>query len=123
MLKQTKILLWRLIAVFALLVGLVGVLLPVMPTVPFILLAAWAGGHGWPELEQYLLSHAHFGQPIRDWRERGAISRRAKWLATVMMSGSLLMIWLTPLLVWVKLGLTVTISCVLIWMWSRPEAR
>lgn len=125
MLKQTKILLWRLIAVFALLLGLIGVILPVMPTVPFILLAAWAGGNGWPQLERYLLDHAHFGQPIRNWRERGAVSRRAKLLATVTMSCSLLLIWLAPwqMPLWIRPAISMVMCVVLVWLWSRPESE
>lgn len=123
MLSQTKILIWRFIGLTALLLGMVGLFLPVVPTVPFILLAAWAGNKGWPDLEEYLLSHKHFGPPIRNWRESGAISRSAKSIATIMLCGSLTMIWLFPFHRGMQVSLTIIIVCVVIWMWTRPDAE
>lgn len=114
-------LLWRALAVLSLLLAVIGTALPVMPTVPFLLLAAWAAGKGWPRLETWLLDHAHFGPHIRAWRERGAVPRRAKWLATVMMSGSALMMQFTPLPLYVRIGVPAVMAAVAIWLWRRPE--
>ncbi len=57
MVQTLKTLLWRCLAVTALLLALIGVFLPVMPTVPFLLLAAWAASKGWPQLEIWLVDH------------------------------------------------------------------
>lgn len=114
-------LLWRGLALLSLALGLVGVVLPVMPTVPFLLLAAWAAGKGWPALERWMLDHAHFGPHIRRWRENGAVPRRAKWLATVMMAGSALMLVLSPLPQAVKIAVPTVMAVVAIWLWRRPE--
>ncbi|HPU51492.1 MAG TPA: DUF454 family protein, partial [Burkholderiaceae bacterium] len=48
--------LWRLLALLCVVLGLIGVILPGLPTVPFLLVAAWAGGRGWPRLEAWLLA-------------------------------------------------------------------
>jgi uncharacterized membrane protein YbaN (DUF454 family) len=114
-------LLWRALAVLGVLLALIGLVLPVMPTVPFLLVAAWAAGKGWPRLETWLLNHAHFGPHIRAWRERGAVPRRAKWLATIMMSGSAIMMSLTPLPLFIKIGVPAVMAAVAIWLWRRPE--
>ncbi|UWQ13415.1 YbaN family protein [Aliiroseovarius sp. M344] len=66
--------------------GLIGVILPVLPTTPFLLVAAFAFGKSSPKARAWLIDHAHFGPAIQDWEERGAISRRAKTLAVSMMS-------------------------------------
>lgn len=66
--------------------GLLGVVLPVLPTTPFLLVAAFAFGKGSPRARAWLIDHAHFGPSIREWEERGAISRRAKTLAVTMMA-------------------------------------
>ena len=50
-------LLWRTLALAALALGLLGVFVPGLPTVPFLLVAAWAGSRGWTWLEQWLLNH------------------------------------------------------------------
>jgi uncharacterized membrane protein YbaN (DUF454 family) len=114
-------LLWRALAVASLALGIVGAFLPVLPTVPFVLLAAWAGSRGWPELERWLLDHAHFGPPIRRWRDGGVVPRRAKWLATVMMAVSATGLAFTPLPQWVKIAVPVTMVTVAVWLWRRPE--
>ncbi|HEY9107684.1 MAG TPA: YbaN family protein [Roseateles sp.] len=114
-------LLWRALALFSLALAVAGVVLPVLPTVPFLILAAWAGGKGWPALETWLLNHAHFGPAIRRWRESGAVPRRAKWLATVMMSVSAVLLALSSALLPVKLAVPVLMAGVALWLWRRPE--
>jgi uncharacterized protein len=114
-------LLWRTLALVSLGLGLVGVVLPVLPTVPFLLLAAWAAGKGWPALEAWLLNHALFGPHIRGWRERGVVPRRAKWLASLMMAASAAMLALSPLHLAVKTAVPALMLAVAIWLWRRPE--
>lgn len=120
--RALRILLWRTLALVSLLLAVLGVFLPLLPTVPFVLLSAWAGGHGWPALETWLLEHARFGPPLRRWRERGAVPRRAKWAATLAMSASVAMLALTPQPLWLKLGVAATLAVVATWLWRRPES-
>ncbi len=65
--RLLSLLIWRTLAMLCLLLGLVGVFVPGLPTVPFMLLAAWAGSKGWPALETWLLNHPRHGPPIRRW--------------------------------------------------------
>jgi len=74
-------------------VGIVGAFLPVLPTTPFLLLAAWLFARSSPRLEEWLLSHRIFGPPLRDWRERGAINRKAKITACLLMAASYAVFW------------------------------
>ncbi|MEQ9395722.1 YbaN family protein [Haliea sp.] len=113
--------LWRWIAVTALLFAAVGVPLPIIPTVPFLLLAAWAASRGWPELEEWLLNHPEYGPHITAWREDGAISRRAKWLATAMLGGSTTVLWVSAAPTLLAAGITTGFVAVLTWLWWRPE--
>ncbi|MAM60967.1 YbaN family protein [Maritimibacter sp. UBA3975] len=75
----------------ALALGAIGVVVPGLPTTPFLLVAAFAFGKGSPRTRAWLIDHAHLGPPIRDWEERGAISRKAKVLAVSMMAALLLL--------------------------------
>ena len=112
---------WRLLASLAVLLGALGVALPGLPTVPFLLVAAWAGSHGWPELEQRLLDHPRYGPSILAWREQRAVPRRAKWAASVLIAISVTMLVVSPapeLLRWV---LPPFLLCATIWLWSRPD--
>lgn len=95
--------------------------LPVLPTVPFLIVAAWAGSRGWPRLEIWLLEHPRHGPAIRRWRDYGAVPRRAKWLASMMMVLSTVTLALSPVASWVKLAVPAMMAAVAIWLWRRPE--
>ena len=112
---------WRLLASLAVILGALGVALPGLPTVPFLLVAAWAASHGWPDLEERLLAHPTYGPSIRVWRERRAVPRRAKWMASALIAISVIMLLISPaptLLRWLLPPLLLGIT---IWLWSRPD--
>lgn len=115
------LILWRLLAVICVALGIIGAFLPVMPTVVFLLVAAWAAGKGWPQLEVWLLTHPRHGASIRAWRERGAVPRRAKWLASLMMGLSSVALVASPLALWWRIGLPLGMGCIALWLWTRPE--
>lgn len=114
-------LLWRLLAALALLLGLIGIVLPGLPTVPFLLVAAWAGGKGWPALEAWLLAHPKHGPTIRRWRDHGAVPRRAKWAASLMMLASAAILWVSGLPLAARVGIPLFMLAVALWLWRRPE--
>lgn len=72
--------------IFFVALGAVGAALPLLPTVPFLLLAVYCFARSNPEWERKILDHPHWGPQIADWRERKAISRRAKTLAITSMA-------------------------------------
>jgi len=81
--------LWTTLGIVAAALGLVGLALPVMPTVPFMIVAAFAFGRGSPRLRRWTIEHRTFGPPVRRWEEDGAISRRHKAYAAIGMAGSM----------------------------------
>lgn len=112
---------WRALALISLLLGLLGVLLPGLPTVPFVLLSAFAAGKGWPAFERWLLQHPRLGPPILAWRQHGVVPRRAKWLASCMMGLSLVVLWFSAAPLWLQGAVTVLLLLVAAWLWQRPE--
>ncbi len=112
---------WRPLAATCVALGATGVVVPGLPTTPFLLVAAWAASHGWPEMEQRLLAHPEYGPVIRRWRERRAVPRRAKWMATGLMLVSVISIAVAPVPVWLQWGLPPFLACVALWLWTRPE--
>ncbi|MCK7594042.1 YbaN family protein [Pseudomarimonas salicorniae] len=112
---------WIALAGLFLALGLIGVLLPGLPTTPFVLLAAWAAARGSPRLHGWLLRHPLFGPMISDWQRGGAVHRRAKWAASATMALCAgLMFWLAPR--WWMAGIgTALMAAVAGWLWLRPE--
>jgi uncharacterized membrane protein YbaN (DUF454 family) len=66
--------------------GIVGIFLPVLPTTPFVLLAAWCFARSNPALAERLYSHPRFGPLLTAWRDQRAIPRHAKICALTMLA-------------------------------------
>ncbi|MEM6579177.1 MAG: YbaN family protein [Pseudomonadota bacterium] len=79
---------WTVLGFVALGIGALGIILPVLPTTPFVILAAFAFAKGSPALEGRLRAHPVFGPMIRDWTAKGAIAARYKAIALAMMTGA-----------------------------------
>lgn len=116
-------LLWRSLVVIFVILGFIGALLPGMPTTVFLILAAWASSRGWPQMDNWLLNHPKYGSTLRDWRANGTVPRKAKWLATIMMSISAVLMLFTTAPVAVKVFTNTTMLVVCIWLWLRPEPQ
>ena len=78
--------LWLMLGLTSFGAGVVGAILPLLPATPFLLLATFAFARSSPRLHDRLLAHPHFGPVIDDWRRFGAINRRAKIAAVVVMA-------------------------------------
>lgn len=114
---------WWLLAYVALALGLVGIVLPGLPTVPFVLLSAYAAARGSRRLHERLLADPRFGPMIRDWQAQGAVSRRAKWLATGTMALAAVLMFVTAPRAWMAGIGTAIMAVVATWLWLRPEPR
>lgn len=103
--------------------GVVGVFLPLLPTTPFLLLAVACFTRSSPRLEAWLMNHPRFGPPLRDWREKGAIPRRAKILAVSMMAGSYgIFVFTTAPPLWRALLVLAVLAGSSIFIVTRPDS-
>ncbi|TKD51818.1 YbaN family protein [Sphingomonas baiyangensis] len=113
--------LFNLAGALAVTLGVIGAFLPLLPTVPFLILAAFCFARGSPRFEAWLLAHPRFGPPVRDWRASGAISRHGKRAATIGMAASSAIGLVALPLPWNLLPLAACVASG-IWIWRRPEA-
>ncbi len=101
--------------------GALGAVLPLLPTTPFLLVAAACFSRSFPQLETWLLEHPRLGPPLRDWRRSGAISGRAKAMAV-----SAMVVSYATFLVMTEAGLApqllvgLVLSCCSTFILSRP---
>ena len=72
----------------ALVIGFIGMALPLLPTVVFWIFAAFCFSRSNPKVERWLVEHPKVGPHILAWRDRGAISRKGKIAATLALIGS-----------------------------------
>lgn len=101
-------------------IGALGLFLPLLPTVPFALLAAFFFSRASQRLEEWLLSHWLFGSSIRAWRESGSISAVAKRSAYAAFAASALIGFLLLPMPWGFFPLAVAgAGCA--WIYTRPE--
>ncbi|PTR12331.1 MULTISPECIES: YbaN family protein [unclassified Novosphingobium] len=112
--------LWTAAGLFFVGLGTVGAFLPLLPTVPFLLLAVFCFARGNPAWEQRLLDHPKWGPPLREWRTRRAIPRRAKKAALATMALSVGITAFTAGWPWVLIPAAVMVLSGT-WIWTRAE--
>ena len=109
-----------LIGFISLSLGLLGVLLPLVPTTPFILLAAFAFADSSEKMHQWLLDHNVFGPLIDDWRRYGSVRRSAKIATVISIIAILAISWWLDVPLWIIAVQALILSAVLAYILSRP---
>jgi uncharacterized membrane protein YbaN (DUF454 family) len=104
----------------ALLLGGIGIVLPLLPTVPFVILAAFCFARSSPRLEAWLLDHPHFGHHIGNWRAKGAITRKGKQAALAAFAVSAIVGLIFSPMPWTLIPLAAALIGGT-WIWRRPE--
>ena len=111
-----------LIGVTATLLAVAGLLLPLVPATPFVLLAAWAFYHSSKTMHRWILNLPFFGPALREWETRGAIRLRVKLFATALLIGmSVYPLGFLDFTLWLKASAGVAVIAVLVFIWTRPS--
>lgn len=111
---------WKLSGVVFVGLGVVGVIFPLLPTTPFLLLAAFCFDRGSPAMHKWLINHAHLGPVIKSWNDHGAVPISAKIIAIVFMSGALIGGIYLQLSLWVLVLQAVIFTAVAVFLITRP---
>ena len=101
--------------------GVVGMVLPLLPTVPFLLLAAVCFARSSDTAHDWLMNHPRLGPPIADWRAHGAIRRPVKRLAVAMICASFLIPFLLGSAPWVMATQACALVAVAAFILTRPD--
>ncbi len=101
--------------------GTIGIVVPLLPTVPFILLAAYCFARSSDRLHHWLMTHPWFSQGLNDWQNKRSINKKLKRKAMIMTTLSFVVsIAIVPLL-WVQIMLVCMLCVLLLFMWQIPE--
>lgn len=102
--------------------GFVGVFVPLLPTVPLMILAAFCFARSSPRLHRWLATHPVYGPHIRDWRDHGAIHPNGKKIATMSIAAAFLisvLLGVRPAILAVQ---ALVLGAVLVFIWTRPDS-
>ena len=113
--------LWAATAYVCAALAIIGLVVPGLPTTPFLLLSAWAASRGSRRLHDWLHAHPQLGPARADWEENRAVSTVAKVLAGVFLTLSWLIMMWRGVSVWVLVPLAVLFASVLAFVVTRPR--
>lgn len=121
--KKAKVLMFKTIGIVFVGLAILGVILPILPTTPFLLVAAACFAKSSPKMQRWLLTNKIFGPMINDWQQHRSIPKKAKYIAlssivlSVAWSAYMLKsIWLTLLIIALVIG-------PFIFLWRLPESK
>jgi uncharacterized membrane protein YbaN (DUF454 family) len=114
-------LVWLIAGIACVVLAGIGAVLPLLPTVPFILLAAFCFARSSTQAHNWLIQHKIFGPSLRDWEENGAIRPSVKQKAVLTIAASWLLMLFFDFELWVSAVQFVVLSCVAAFIWTRPN--
>lgn len=102
--------------------GVIGAILPIMPTVPFLLVASWCFARSSPRFHHWLHAHKVFGPPIKQWEDHGVISPFVKLLAVGGMSiGFCSFLFIARPALWLALCTALVLLLISVYIVTRPS--
>ncbi len=117
---QGKRILLLILGWLSLVTGIIGAFLPLLPTTPLVLLAAWCFSKSSERFHTWLIEHKYFGPIVRDWQSADGIPRRARNRAIIFMWVGMAISILIVSRFWATIGLVVIGLCVSAYLMRMP---
>ena len=114
-------LIWLLVGLAALGIGAVGVVMPLLPTTPFLLVAAFAFARSSERMNKWLREHQVFGPLIDNWHRDGSIDPKTKQMAITVIVATPLVTWLLGMPFWVVACQIVVLAAAAVFILTRPS--
>lgn len=111
---------WFSLGVISLILGIIGIPLPLLPTTPFLLLAAFSFSQSSERLHDWIMSHPQLSPPIHDWQKHGAISTKGKVMAGIAMLAALLISIVFGAPLYAIILQSVVLAFVSLFLFTRP---
>ena len=113
---------YYIIGLLMIVLAIIGAILPIMPTVPFLLVASWCFARSSPRFHNWLHNHKVFGPPIKQWEEQGVISPFVKLLAVGGMSaGFCSFLLITNPVLWLAICVAIVLILISVYILTRPS--
>jgi uncharacterized protein len=109
------------LGVIALALGAVGIFLPLLPTTPFVLLAAWCFLKSSPKAHDWIYHRSIFGPILQNWEENQVIEKPVKAIACGTILVSLIFMWIKVEILWLKVFVTVGLCIVSTFILTRKN--
>jgi uncharacterized membrane protein YbaN (DUF454 family) len=111
---------WLLAGLMSIAIGAVGVVLPLLPTTPFLLIAAFAFARSSARLNSWLREHRSFGPLINNWHRDGSIDRKVQRIAIIVILMTPVITWLIGAPLWIIVCQIVVLSAAAVFILTRP---
>ena len=113
---------YYIIGLLMIVLAIIGAILPIMPTVPFLLVASWCFARSSPRFHNWLHNHKVFGPPIEQWEEQGVISPFVKILAVGGMSaGFCSFLLIAKPMLWLAICVAIVLILISVYILTRPS--
>ena len=113
---------YHVIGLLMIVLAIIGAILPIMPTVPFLLVASWCFARSSPRFHNWLHNHKVFGPPIKQWEEQGVISPFVKALAVGGMSvGFCSFLLIAKPVLWLTICVAIVLILISVYILTRPS--
>lgn len=117
-----KKLFWNILGFISLGMAYIGVVTPGIPYSPFIVFSAYCFSKGSERMHRWIYNHKIFGPFLTNWNTKRVFPQKMKYFMLIMMTSSLVIMWLTAVPVRGIIYTALFMACVAIWAWRFPSS-